>query len=82
MGCNPTFPNFDGDPIPDLGFLPDDCDACGAGNTNIDACGVCFGGNETCVGCDGVPNSGKVRRCRLTVSKHVLKLESAYGFSA
>jgi hypothetical protein len=40
LGCNPTFPNFDGDPIPDLGFLPDDCDACGAGNTNIDACGV------------------------------------------
>jgi hypothetical protein len=24
-----------------------------------DACGVCGGGNTTCLGCDGVPNSGK-----------------------
>ena len=26
----------------------------------IDACGVCKGDNTSCVGCDGVPRSGKV----------------------
>lgn len=24
----------------------------------MDACGVCMGDNSTCLGCDGVPNSG------------------------
>ncbi|KNC47098.1 uncharacterized protein AMSG_03524 [Thecamonas trahens ATCC 50062] len=26
--------------------------------SDADACGVCYGNNMTCVGCDGVPNSG------------------------
>jgi alpha-tubulin suppressor-like RCC1 family protein len=29
-------------------------------NTSMDSCGVCFGNHVACVGCDGVPNSGKV----------------------
>lgn len=29
-------------------------------NTSVDSCGVCFGNHVACVGCDGVPNSGKV----------------------
>lgn len=29
-------------------------------NTSLDSCGVCFGNHVACVGCDGVPNSGKV----------------------
>ena len=30
---------------------------------NIDLCGVCGGDNSTCLGCDGVPNSGQVVDC-------------------
>ena len=43
----------------------DDCGVCCNGTTGVicnsekDACGVCFGDNSTCAGCDGVPNSGK-----------------------
>ena len=28
-------------------------------NSSLDSCGVCFGNHVACVGCDGVPNSGK-----------------------
>ncbi|KAJ8029481.1 hypothetical protein HOLleu_28882 [Holothuria leucospilota] len=40
------------------------CQECVGGQTGlpenygIDACGVCGGTNETCKGCDGIPNSG------------------------
>ena len=42
------------------------CGTCVGGNTGkaedfgMDLCGVCAGDNTSCVGCDGVPNSGKV----------------------
>lgn len=38
----------------------DACLVCGGMNASMDACGVCFGDNSTCLGCDGVPNSGVV----------------------
>lgn len=33
------------------------------GTTAIDDCGTCGGHNESCIGCDGVINSGKVLDC-------------------
>ena len=42
------------------------CGLCVGGETGLptnagrDLCGICFGDNSTCEGCDGVPNSGKV----------------------
>ena len=48
------------------GAKRDSCGVCYGGstkvlpNTHLDACGVCGGSNETCRGCDGVPNSGQV----------------------
>ena len=48
------------------GQLEDDDDALAALEAGAetpleaDACGVCFGDNSTCLGCDGVPNSGHV----------------------
>ena len=47
------------------GQLEDDADALAALEASVeappeaDACGVCFGDNSTCLGCDGVPNSGR-----------------------
>lgn len=31
-----------------------------AGSASLDSCGLCFGDNSTCLGCDGIPNSGLV----------------------
>eukprot|EP01137_Pigoraptor_chileana_P023464 Opistho-2@89782 len=45
----------------------DQCNVCSGGSTgvvankDVDACGKCFSNNGTCLGCDNVPNSGKVR---------------------
>ena len=45
----------------------DSCGNCAGGKTGKgidyakDACGICGGDNSSCVGCDGVPNSGKIR---------------------
>lgn len=43
----------------------DRCGVCWGGeaarkipNINLDSCGVCFGNGSTCVGCDGIINSG------------------------
>lgn len=48
----------------------DMCGVCHGGttgisaNVTIDSCGICSGDNSTCIGCDGVVNSGKkVDRC-------------------
>ncbi|KNC56359.1 uncharacterized protein AMSG_11705 [Thecamonas trahens ATCC 50062] len=38
----------------------DACGICYGFNYSVDACGLCFGESRTCLGCDGVPNSGKV----------------------
>ena len=44
--------------------LLDSCGLCYGGDTNdtadlgLDACNVCFGDNSTCIGCDGIVNSG------------------------
>jgi hypothetical protein len=44
----------------------DDCGVCvpsrdsPAFNANKDACSVCFGNNQSCMGCDMVPNSGRI----------------------
>jgi hypothetical protein len=41
-----------------------DCRGVWGGLTSNDTCGVCGGNNSTCVGCDGVPFSGKkLDRC-------------------
>ena len=46
--------------------LLDSCELCYGGGTNntadlgLDACGVCFGDNSTCIGCDGIVDSGLV----------------------
>ena len=47
--------------------VTDSCGNCAGGKTGKridyakDACGICGGDNSSCVGCDGVPNSGKIR---------------------
>ena len=46
--------------------LLDSCELCYGGGTNntaglgLDACSVCFGDNSTCIGCDGIIDSGLV----------------------
>ena len=37
----------------------DDCGVCNGGNAAKDVCGVCNGDGTSCLGCDGVPFSGK-----------------------
>lgn len=50
----------------ELGTLPDECGLCNQRNVK-DACGICFvntsmaGFNQSCAGCDGVPNSGALK---------------------
>ena len=80
LGCNPSNPNIDGDPIPDGGLLSDDCDVCGGENADIDHCQMCFGSNETCNGCDGYPNSGKeIDGCMGSLDVRVLTFEGEIG---
>ena len=38
----------------------DQCGVCNGNNRDMDQCGVCFGDGTSCLGCDGVANSGMV----------------------
>jgi hypothetical protein len=41
-----------------LGRVIDDCGVCGGDNSEKDLCGICFGHNDSCQDCLGVPNGG------------------------
>ncbi len=50
-------------PVGECEEIERDCMGVCFGTMVKDACGTCGGHNESCKGCDGVPNSGKERDC-------------------